>query len=471
MGPKTPVLQDAAVDPALLALIERCSFGYTRRELELALLLGPTGYVEYHLAPEAIDDSDLEARLAPLPTLAMTPQQLAMDAGTHHPVQELKHAALLRAVYSKRQLFERVVEFWTDHFSIYIKDGSVRMLKPTDDRDVVRKHAFGRFADLLRASMHSAAMLMYLDNDENRKDGPNENYARELMELHTLGVDGGYQESDVKEAARCLTGWRFLPLGSGSFGTFAFAAEDHDDGPKQVLQHVFPGSNGIKDGEDLAALLIAHPATPRFVGAKLARFLLRAEPSAALIDQVVAVWHATGGNVRALVRTILSPAALAAEQPWLHRKLKRPFHFAVSLLRVLGAELPLPPTLLQPGPLTEELRILGQEPFEWPTPNGYPDLESTWGSTLLARWSFASRLLAGEMAGASIDPNALLVALAGTGAAGWGHALDVLLTGGRMTRRERRLLDGYGAAAGLGVWQDAAERLALAASTESFQRY
>jgi uncharacterized protein (DUF1800 family) len=465
----TPSVLAADVDPAQLARIERCTFGFTKDEWTLAGKLGPDAYVEHHLAPAAIDDSSLDARLALLPTLPMSPPQAQAIAAQHFAVQELKHAALLRAVYSRRQLYERVVEFWTDHFNVFIKDGTVRMLKPTEDREVIRKHALARFEDLLRASMRSAAMLAHLDNDQNGKDGPNENYARELMELHTLGVDGGYSESDVQEAARCLTGWTSWPYTTPLFGTFAFDPATHDLGAKQVLTHAFPAGQGIEDGEHLADLLLAHSALPRFVSRKLARHLLRYEPSPALIDQLVLSWQQTGGQVKPLIRIILGTATFASEKPWLARKLKRPFHFVASLLRALRAEIATPPNIVSATPLTQELRKLGHEPYDWPTPNGYPDTETAWGSSLLARWSFASRLLRGEIEGVSIDPGQIVNSLVATGATSIGSALDRLLTGGRMRDAERRVLDAY--CGGSTRWGRIAETIALGASCESFQRH
>lgn len=460
-----------ATDVMLRALVEHASFGFTLEEFTLAKSLGYEGYLDHQLAKDAIDDSALDAKLATLPTLAWTAQQAVDHAATNHPVQELKHAAILRAVHSKRQLYERVVEFFTDHFSIYIKDGSVRMLKPTDEREVIRKHAFGKFGDLLRASMRSAAMLMHLDNDENSKDGPNENYARELMELHTLGVDGGYGENDVKEAARCLTGFGFWPLGSGVFGVFQYWASKHDPGAKVVLGQSFPANQGIADGDRLADVLLAHPSTPRFVTRKLARHLLRYEPSERTVASAVAVWESTQGDLKSVIRALLSESTMLHEQPWQHPKVKRPVHFAASLMRAIGATVTMPASLMTPGPLTEELRVLGQEPYDWPTPNGYPDTASAWGSALYARWSFASRLLDGSMAGAVVDPAIVLARLAATGKSTPGAAIDALLSGGRFTAVERRAIDDYAALSPIAQWANVAEWIALGAASRSFQQY
>ncbi|HTE05292.1 MAG TPA: DUF1800 domain-containing protein, partial [Planctomycetota bacterium] len=387
------------------------------------------------------------------------------------PMHQLKHASLLRAVYGKRQLLEKVVEFWTDHFAIRQSKGTVRYLKVVDDRDVIRAHAFGSFRDLLRASAHSAAMLRFLDNDTNTPAGPNENYARELLELHTLGVEGGYGEQDVKEAARCLTGWRFVPFGSVPYGVFTFIAAEHDDGAKLVLGHVFPPGGGVTDGETLIELLASHPSTPRFVGRKLARWLLRYDPPEALVDAVVQRWQATDGDVREILRVILAPEWLVEAKLGQHPKLRRPFQFVAGLLRTLGAEIALPAVWTVQPPLVDELHVLGQRPFEWFDPDGFPDTETAWASGLQPRWSFASRLLAGTMTGVQLDAGALLARLAATGAASAGEAVDLLLTGGAFSALDRSRLDAYAAAVPPTTWPKVAELIALGASAPSYQVY
>ncbi|MFT7464564.1 MAG: hypothetical protein ACI9EF_002920 [Pseudohongiellaceae bacterium] len=202
----------APESPALLrALVHRVTNGFSVEEYNRARSYGHEGYVESHLDHLSIDDSLIDGLLAPLEVLGMTAAQLnaANYPEPAYVVNQHKHGQIVRSITSKRQLYERTVAFFTDHFSIYQKDGGVRFLKVVDDREVIRANALGNFSDMLRASAHSAAMCLYLDNNTNSVLGPQENYGRELMELHTLGVDGGYDENDVKEAARCLTGWSF----------------------------------------------------------------------------------------------------------------------------------------------------------------------------------------------------------------------------------------------------------------------
>ena len=462
-------------DKLLRALVERCCYGFTPEEFALAQFLGPQAYVERHLNPDAISDAVLDGMLAPLQSLPMTAPQLLIayinPGNGPVPVQQLKHAAVLRAVFSRRQLFERVVEFWTDHFSVRQTKGTVRYLKVVDDREVVRKHALGSFPELLSASAHSACMLRFLDNDTNMLAGPNENFARELMELHTLGVDGGYTETDVKEAARCLTGWRFVPWGSAPWGTFQFFPEEHDFGEKVVLGHVFAAGGGQSDGETLLQILAEHPSTAKYVAGKLARRLLGYDPPQALVNEVAAAYTATGGDVRSMIRIVLAPQWLLAAKPVQQPKLRRPHHFVAGLLRSLGAQIVPPDTYMKPTPIVTELLNMGQIPFEWFEPDGYPDNEAAWASGLQPRWSFASRLLAGEMVGATVDPTLVLQRLAATGQTELAAAVDVLLTGGAFSDLDRQVLADYAALFPVLDWTVISEVLALGASSRSYQYF
>ena len=240
---------DRATRDRIQFLLNRITMGFSLEEHALAQGMGYEGYLEYQLDHLAIDDSALELRLQSLPTLTMTSKQLfdtfvAGGGNQAVPVLELEQAATLRAIHSKRQLFERMVEFWSDHFNVDHVDGQVRVLKTADDRDVIRQHALGTFPALLRASAHSGAMLVYLDNYTNVASAPQENYSRELMELHTLSVSGPYTETDVKEVARCLTGWTIWRQNFPNYGDFRFRLQDHDQGAKTVLGVFIPPAGG-----------------------------------------------------------------------------------------------------------------------------------------------------------------------------------------------------------------------------------
>jgi uncharacterized protein (DUF1800 family) len=293
-------------------------------------------------------------------------------------------------VYSKRQLFEVMVGFFTDHLNINLEKGDCIYLKPADDRTVVRRHALGNFKDLIRASATSPAMLVYLDGKENKKgspsDVPNENYARELLELHTLGVDGGYTQADVYEAARCLTGWRLRTRWRK--GTVYFDPSLHDDEEKLVLGHRIPAGGGETDVDRVVEIACNHPSTAKHIATKLVRRFVSDEPSVSLTDRVARAFTASCGDIKPLVRTILTSEEFKRAKG---AKFKRPFHYIVSSLRALGADTHAHKDLV------EYLLRMGQGPFQYPTPDGYPDRIEPWLGTLLWRWNFAFALASSRL--------------------------------------------------------------------------
>jgi len=395
----------------LWTLLSRTTYGPTQQEFAGASAAGYEAWVEYQLAPEAIDTSQLDAVIATsFPTVSQTTGEIlaAVAAGGNQAraATELTAATLLRQLYSPRQLFEVMVEFWTNHFNIFILDGSARYFKTVDDREVIRRHAMGKFGDLLRASAKSPAMLYYLDNYLNVASGPQENYARELLELHTMGVDGGYTEDDVKAVARAFTGWTFTPYrpqNGINDVVFTFNRNAHDLGPKRVLGVDLPAGRGIEDGEQVLDILINHPATARFIATKLVRRFVSDAPPASLVDAVAAVYRNTGGDIRAMLRTILLSSEFRTSAD---RKFKRPVEYVVSALRVLGANV----SGTWQRTLTEVITTLGQAHFQWSPPNGYPDVGGYWISSaaMLARWNYALALGDGTLTGITIDINGLL---------------------------------------------------------------
>jgi hypothetical protein len=395
----------------LWTLLSRTTFGPTQQEFAAASAAGYEAWVEYQLAPEAIDDSQIEGLIAnALPTVGQTIGQIlgAVAAGGNQGLAatELTVATLLRQLYSPRQLFEVMVEFWTNHFNVFILDGNARYYKTVDDREVIRRHAMGRFGDLLRASARSPAMLFYLDNFLNVASGPQENYARELLELHTLGVDGGYTEDDVRDVARAFTGWTFTPYrpqNGQNDVVFTFNRAVHDVGPKRVLGIDLPPGRGIEDGEQVLDILVSHPATARFIATKLVRRFVSDQPPASLVDRVAATYRQTGGDIRAMLRTILLSGEFRASGD---HKFKRPVEYVVSSLRVLGATVSGNWT----RSLTDALAALGQPHFQWAAPNGYPDVAGYWISSaaMLSRWNHALALGNGTLTGISVDVSALL---------------------------------------------------------------
>jgi uncharacterized protein (DUF1800 family) len=394
-GSVRPVLRSADL-PAkneLVHLLSRISYGLRHEDLEIARGMGHEAYVDWQLAYQDIDDRALESALAgALPTLSMSLQQLvalAQDPQSRGvPFAELVVATLARAVSSPRQLYEVMVEFWSNHLSVNGSDGLVGLLKAWEDRDVIRRHALGRFVDLLKADARSPAMLVYLDNVSNTKDGPNENYARELLELHTLGVDGGYTEEDVREAARIFTGWTLRP----GTGAFTFEPRRHDSGAKTVLGMTFPAGGGIEEGDALLELLAAHPSTALFIAAKLVRRFVADDPPASLVETVASAFTSHGGYIPAVVRTLLLSDEFSAARDV---KLKRPFDLAASLLRSTAATV----TAAGYRSLFATLGALGHVPFTWPSPDGFPDRAEHWtsSSALLGRWNLALGLADGTL--------------------------------------------------------------------------
>lgn len=370
------------------AIIDRTTFGFTTYELSKLMELGIDGYLRYHLYPAQIPDTELDAFLtANYPTLTLTPQNLGLQSSSTDVSNQLIRARLMRAIFSCRQLLERVVEMWTDHFNIWIRDDTVNFLKTADDRDAIRANALGTFAALLSASAHSPAMLIYLNNDTNKVGRPNENYARELMELHTLGVDGGYTQADVQQVAKCFTGWTYFGSSSGATAyTFQFKSSDHDATQKTVLGNIIParaGNSGLQDGDDVLNILANHPATRQFIARKIVKHFWGHTPSQSLVDATANISAATGGNIRSMVEYVLRQTYAGPTPP----KFKRPMHLLASLLRATNARVTAPNNLQTP--LTES----GHLPFDWSPPDGYPDTLEAWTGLLLARWNFGARLM------------------------------------------------------------------------------
>jgi uncharacterized protein (DUF1800 family) len=460
--------RQAANDPELIFLVKRITQGFTLEELELARALGYEGYLEYHLDHLAIDDSALEARLEALPTLNLSPkvlydQYLLTNQGAT-VVRELRSAVVLRSIFSRRQLFERMVELWSDHFSIEVTDSECRVLKGSDDRDVIREHALGSFTALLHASAKSAAMLFHLDNHTNTKVAPQENYARELMELHTLGSDG-HTEVDVKEVARALTGWTRMAPSFPNYGEFKFRQVEHDTGRKQFLGGRLQTNGDIDDGERVLDILAAHPRTAARIARKMTSWLLVDDPPQWLVDRVASVYLVTGGDIQSMIREILDLQHVHLVDPWSQPKFVRPSRLVVSALRALGLEVSHATGILY------ELESLGHLPFGWPTPDGYPDRIEAWGSNLLSRWRFATRLFDAKISGIPMAEQPVMDALSATGEPEIVDAIDVLLTGGTMASEDKARLHDFLAITPLPGWTEVRETLALALSAPSSQFY
>ena len=364
-----------------------------------------------------------------------TPEQMAALQKERQVVQELTDQKILRAVYSERQLEAVMTDFWFNHFNVFAGKGATSIYLTEYERDVIRPHALGKFRDLLGATAKSPAMLFYLDNwqsaDPNAPDpremrqraitprpfgpqrrpglffppmparppqqqprqkrGLNENYGRELMELHTLGVDGGYTQQDVIEVARCFTGWTIRQPRQG--GGFEFEPRMHDNGKKLVLGHVI-SHGGERDGEEVLDLLARHPSTARFISTKLVRRFVSDDPPTSLVDRAAARFRETDGDIREVVRTIVtSPEFFAADA--YRAKVKTPFEFVVSTLRATASD------VQNAAPLVQAVRQLGEPLYMCQPPTGYADRADAWVNTgaLLNRMNFAVSLVGGRMRG------------------------------------------------------------------------
>ncbi|HEV7378041.1 MAG TPA: DUF1800 domain-containing protein [Pyrinomonadaceae bacterium] len=446
----------------------------------------PQNNAEYR---KAIRDFYLKNNLRP-------PQQLTA---------ELQASRILRAVYSERQLQEVMVDFWTNHFNVFAGKGADRWLLISYDRDTIRPNTFGKFYDLLLATAQSPAMLFYLDNfqsvspnanaggrrparsqaqrgglldllmgggvrrnparqqgaganaqnpnqqaaqqQQRPKRGINENYARELMELHTLGVDGGYTQKDVQEVARCFTGWTiYNPRGAGAAlgmnddkaGQFYFNPRLHDDGEKFVLGHKIPAGGGMKDGLMVLDILAHQPATAKFIATKLARRFVSDNPSPALVERVAAAFTKSDGDIRETLRAIFTSPEFNSTEAY-RAKIKRPFELAISAIRTLGGETNGAPAIHQ------WIAKMGQPLYGYQTPNGYSDVAENWVNTgsLLERLNFGLALASNRIPGTRVD----LARFAGDAARTdmnmervMGRFLDVIVQGDVSQRTKATLL-------------------------------
>ena len=404
---------------------------------------------------------------------------------------------MLRAVYSERQLQEVMVDFWTNHFNVFMAKGADRWLLTAYDRDTIRPNTMGNFYDLLLATAKSPAMLFYLDNfqsvdpkarpgnqnpygpngnprraqagngplaqltrgqggnnrpggvlypqqGQNQQGAPNaqrppqgqqppvrrginENYARELMELHTLGVDGGYTQKDVQEVARCFTGWTiFAPRGAAAApnammngpraealrnnaGKFFFNPNVHDNGEKIVLGQKIPAGGGMGDGLAVLNILAHQPATAKFIATKLARHFVMDNPSPALVDSVAAAFTKSNGDIRETLRAIFSSPEFNSPEAY-RAKIKRPFELAISAIRTLGGDTTGTPALHQ------WIARMGEPLYGFQTPNGYSDMAENWVNTgaLLERLNFGLALASNRIPGTRVD----LKKLGGDGSGG-----------------------------------------------------
>jgi uncharacterized protein (DUF1800 family) len=426
--------------------------------------MGLETWIERQLHPERIAEPPLQARLAQLPAASLNSQTLLaaypqpdaaakrlgisveeyrkqMDAAAHpqqglHPkpsklpqeaLSQLQQAKVLRATYSERQLQEQLTDFWFNHFNVFANKDLDLWLMASYENDVIRPRVLGRFRDLLGATAKSPAMLFYLDNylsadpqaaqrlkahpEKLRsrqsaelppvgKRGLNENYGRELMELHTLGVDTGYTQQDVIEVARCFTGWTIR--NARSKPEFAFDGRVHDPQPKRVLRKQIH-AGGIRDGEQVLDLLARDPHTAHHVALELAQHFASDNPPGALVDRMALAFRKSGGDLREVMRAMIYAPEFWSRAAY-RAKIKTPFELVVSAARALGADVD------SALPLVNWVTRIGEPLYQCLPPTGYSDKAAAWvnAGALLNRLNFALALAGNRVAGSQVQIAPLL---------------------------------------------------------------
>ncbi|MBA5638052.1 DUF1800 domain-containing protein [Duganella sp. LX20W] len=424
-------------EQAALHVLNRLGYGPRPGDIERVTQMGVQRYIDSQLHPESIPmPAALAARLDALETARqpagrtlaqfLAVREMARDEGEEgkarrralvvNIAEQTAEARLARAVDSPRQLEEVMVDFWFNHFNVFEGKGLDRALVASYERDAIRPYALGSFRDLLGATAHHPAMLFYLDNWLSTADGfvprranakvktagLNENYARELMELHTLGVDGGYTQRDVRELARMLTGWTFNPraLALRNEG-FVFDARRHDRGDKQWLGRTVHGG-GQDEGEYALDVLAMHPATAHHISYELAQYFVQDAPPPALVDRLARSYLDSKGDIRTVLATLFaSPEFMAPEAQG--AKFKTPYQFVVSAARAGSAP------LAEVKPVLGALNRLGMPLYGCQTPDGYKNTEVAW----LNPDALSRRIGIATAMGRTLDAGALQATLGG----------------------------------------------------------
>ncbi|MFO0599263.1 MAG: DUF1800 domain-containing protein [Myxococcaceae bacterium] len=453
----SPVVVPAVAWPArdqAVHVLNRAAFGPSPADLAEVERVGVAAWLSDQLRPGS--DPALEQRLGAFKTLNLTVAQafeayppvekrlkelgvtaeqleadpdlkkrLMKENADELPRQlmiEATQAKLIRSIESRRQLEEVLVDFWFNHFNVSAEKNRTRWMISAYEREAIRPFVFGKFRDLLGATAHHPAMLWYLDNWMSVRDGfelprrrgkfgggqpfpakrmptgLNENYARELLELHTVGVEAGYTQDDVREAARALTGWSLkVKPNDARFGTFVFQSIAHDAGPKEIFGLELPAGGGVEDGEKLLDYLARHPATAKHVARKLCVRFVSDEPPAALVDRVAAVFLKTDGDLRETVKAIFESPEFWSDEVRA-AKTKTPLEFVASSVRAIGTlnEVKLP--------MSRVLEQLGEPLYRCNPPTGWAEVGAPWISAgaLVNRINFGLALAGGRLPGVSV---------------------------------------------------------------------
>ena len=397
-----------------LHALNRLGFGPRPGDVEAILDRGIESYINEQLDPKP--DADLETRLAPFNnTLKLTTTQVLVtyaDSGNQGAsiqayLDNLYNAKLVRSVHAKNQLQEALADFWFNHFNVNINDNFVRYSIQSYERDAIRPNAMGKFETLLKATAEHPAMLYYLDNYLSQAgrtvngvliNGLNENYGREILELHTVGVDAGYTQTDVYEAARAFTGWGIDNLGRG--GNFLYTPGRHDTASKSVFGLQLSAGGGKDDGDRLIKYLATHPKTARFISTKLAQRFAADNPPASLVDRMAEAWIASEGDLKEVMKAMIGSSEFWAEAFSVTGKPKTPFEYAVSSIRAIGGEV---------GSATRGvvgyLSQMGQPLYQCIPPTGYTNRGDEWlnPSSQIYRMNFALDLAQGLINGVAVS--------------------------------------------------------------------
>jgi uncharacterized protein (DUF1800 family) len=440
----TSIVQAKPVDPKTIHVLNRLTYGIRAGDIDRVRSMGLDKYIQQQLNPDSIEESPaLTERLAKLETIDLSPVELFQQYNPNRPnngqnpevisrrieqkqarevTNQAREARLWRSIYSQRQLQEVMVDFWYNHFNVHADKGLDRIWVGAYERQAIRPHVLGKFRDLVGATATHPAMLFYLDNWQNvapvtnkkgKSQGLNENYARELMELHTLGVDSGYKQDDVIALARILTGWGFKQPGQKvpDGYSFNFNANRHDFSNKTFLKQNIVGS-GIGEGEQALDLLSRHPSTARHISFKLAQYFVSDNPPKSLVDRLSKRFIATEGDIKLVLDTLFhSPEFM--DKKYYGVKFKTPYQYAISSIRAIDSgadnskisngvdriDLPHYGFINNLKPLNDLLNQLGMSIYGCPTPNGYKNTQDAWlnPDSMTRRLNFATNLGSGKM--------------------------------------------------------------------------
>lgn len=424
--------------PFAVRVLNNMSYGATPESIAEFNAMGSsdrarlTAWVDRQLDPAAIDDSAVDARLASAGYTTLG-KSLARQWSEHvradveyaermRPGWEVQREALVRAVFSRRQLFEIATAFWHDHFNVMVSDYDCCPVYGHYDREVIRANALGNFRTMLEAVARSTAMMIYLDNKSNRRSGPNENFARELLELHSFGAENylgfmdpfavppcpedpdypiGYTDIDVYETAAAFTGWTInnnhweFTHPERDNGGFYYHADWHDSGPKFVLgRFIYPERPALQDGRDILDRIASHPRVAKFICRKLVRRFVADDPPQALVDGAAAVFRANWQHPQQIRRTLRHILLSDETQYAWGRKTRRPFEAVAATLRVLGCQWTYRLDENRSNDLNWRMGFTGHQPYDWAAPNGYPDVATAWSgaSTLGMTWKLQNWL-------------------------------------------------------------------------------